>query len=624
MKQDKLLLFLFLCISLIAKAAPGDKNEFLLPLFALSAEGLNFSGTTPEDRVIALCQQAEQVALQSQDYNSLFKIEQITINSYCLKGDIGLALNKAQQMFEEAKRYQSDIGMALAFQAIGNTYMHSNQSTQAEAAFADAEKHLKETDEDLFKLRLMIQQMQVCVNLKKMDNLQTHLIAAGKLLDHSVALSHELTDKKFYVFYLHYYRTLYYIGIKDVELARLTLEQVSQPQFTNSKKFNHGRYYLTACYHDLKGDYAHALLYCDSTLTEAGTNGNINEYKNLLTEKALLLEKNGLKEEACHLYIRASRLSDSLNRQRYSSQIDSLHIAYWVDQIALETTTANNKLLTNVLLSTMLLLVLVLLVLFLIRRKNKQLQLSHSQLSNMRQEATDSYQTKSLFLSNMSHELRTPLNAIVGFSQLLGAEENIDDETREQCGVLIQQNADLLIKLFNDVADFSALRDNTIRFTFQQCNVVELCQNVINTVEKVKRTEAQVRFVSTIDSLMINTDSGRLQQVLINLLINATKFTSEGMITLRFEVDASKKEALFSVEDTGCGIPLAKQPYIFERFEKLHEGVQGAGLGLSICQLIIGYVGGRIWIDSDYTQGARFVFTHPLNAKPPTHTPIQS
>ena len=111
--------------------------------------------------------------------------------------------------------------------------------------------------------------------------------------------------------------------------------------------------------------------------------------------------------------------------------------------------------------------------------------------------------------------------------------------------------------------------------------------------------------------LRIYADRAMIEQVLINLLINATKFTAEGTITLKLEKE-SDETALFSVTDTGCGIPKEKQPHIFQRFEKLDENAQGSGLGLSICQLIIEHIGGRIWIDPDYDEGSRFLFTHPI------------
>lgn len=103
--------------------------------------------------------------------------------------------------------------------------------------------------------------------------------------------------------------------------------------------------------------------------------------------------------------------------------------------------------------------------------------------------------------------------------------------------------------------------------------------------------------------------------MLINLLINATKFTKEGTITLSLTIDQQHEYALFAVTDTGCGIPLEKQKSVFSRFEKLHENISGTGLGLSICQSIIHRLGGDIWIDSSYTKGARFVFSHPIPKK---------
>ena len=123
----------------------------------------------------------------------------------------------------------------------------------------------------------------------------------------------------------------------------------------------------------------------------------------------------------------------------------------------------------------------------------------------------------------------------------------------------------------------------------------------------------RLTFTPSLESYTLNTDALRLQQLLTNLLSNAAKFTSEGEINLSFTVDEGKEEVRFSVTDTGCGIPEDKCEKIFERFEKLNEYAQGTGLGLSICKLIVHKWKGSIWIDPDYTGGARFVFSHPLN-----------
>ena len=135
--------------------------------------------------------------------------------------------------------------------------------------------------------------------------------------------------------------------------------------------------------------------------------------------------------------------------------------------------------------------------------------------------------------------------------------------------------------------------------------------NVVKTLSAIKQTDAEMVFETGLTSLELATDAERLQQLLINLLVNATKFTKEGSITLKLEQTEDGK-AQFSVTDTGCGIPLEKQAHIFGRFEKLDEKAQGTGLGLSICQLIIKRLNGDIWVDSSYTKGSRFVFVHPI------------
>jgi len=110
--------------------------------------------------------------------------------------------------------------------------------------------------------------------------------------------------------------------------------------------------------------------------------------------------------------------------------------------------------------------------------------------------------------------------------------------------------------------------------------------------------------------MYLNTDGYRLKQVIVNLLSNASKFTKEGSIVLAMHKDEGI--CVFSVTDTGCGIPKEKAQKIFERFEKLDEFSQGTGLGLSISKLIVEKLGGEIWVDTSYTQGAKFVFTHPI------------
>lgn len=150
-------------------------------------------------------------------------------------------------------------------------------------------------------------------------------------------------------------------------------------------------------------------------------------------------------------------------------------------------------------------------------------------------------------------------------------------------------------------------------FTQEKCDVVQVCTQALASVAQARRSANRFLFESPLESLELHTDIQRMQQVIINLLSNADKFTKNGTITLKVGLDEKKHVVLFSVSDTGCGIPLEKQKKVFERFEKLNEYAQGTGLGLAICKLIVKKWGGKIWVDPHYTQGARFLFTHPLD-----------
>ena len=237
-----------------------------------------------------------------------------------------------------------------------------------------------------------------------------------------------------------------------------------------------------------------------------------------------------------------------------------------------------------------------------------------TELLAAKEKAEEANRLKSAFLANMSHEIRTPLNAIVGFSSVLVSDDSSPAEKAQYCDI-IQKNSDLLLHLINDILDISRMESGKIKFVWEECDVVELCQTALSTAEYGRKTSALFLFETPVASLVIKTDAQRLKQVLINLLSNAAKFTPSGSIKLAIAIDKQHQQLELSVSDTGCGIPSDKSDRVFERFEKLNEYSQGTGLGLAISRLIVENLGGKIWVDKDYTEGARFVFTHPLTKK---------
>lgn len=249
------------------------------------------------------------------------------------------------------------------------------------------------------------------------------------------------------------------------------------------------------------------------------------------------------------------------------------------------------------------------------QRLTRALKEREEQLVIAREQAEESDMLKSAFLANMSHEIRTPLNAIVGFSSLMQGEELSQDERAEYCGIVVK-NSEMLLTLLNDILDISSLECGKIRFNYASEDIVQVCQHISMTTAHTRQEGVGFVFDCSVESFMLATDAHRLSQVLINLLTNAGKFTSEGTITLGVEIDNDRREVLFSVADTGSGIPLEKQDLVFNRFEKLDGNKKkGTGLGLAICRQIAMIVGGRIWVDPAYTSGARFVFAHPMDIK---------
>lgn len=223
---------------------------------------------------------------------------------------------------------------------------------------------------------------------------------------------------------------------------------------------------------------------------------------------------------------------------------------------------------------------------------------------------------KTDFIHNMSHEVTTPLNAIVEYSRLIV--DNMSEEKRkyvEKYARIVEISSDMLRTLVNDVLEIASLESESTPVIKSSISANLLCEVAVECVKKLCKEGVKLQFTNAGEpDILVYTDSKRVEQVLINLLTNALKFTDHGFVELSLSADTTTSTVTFAVTDSGPGIPEGKEDKIFERFEKLDSTTQGLGLGLNICRMVAEMLGGKVAVDTSYTgSGSRFIFTIPMN-----------
>lgn len=241
-------------------------------------------------------------------------------------------------------------------------------------------------------------------------------------------------------------------------------------------------------------------------------------------------------------------------------------------------------------------------------------------LETAKREAEQSDRLKSAFLANMSHEIRTPLNAIVGFANII-LEDDLTDSEKHKYFLHISQNSNQLIKLINDIIDISKIESGQLQVVKSEFNLNQHLREIEEVVqnEKINRgKEHLLIFLETEfsdDNCEVEMDPYRIRQVLINLLVNAIKFTPKGFIQFGYRLLEDGK-ILFYVRDSGIGISKKDQKYVFEHFRQLDNTLTrrfgGTGLGLAISENLVKLMGGKIWLQSEPGKGTTFYFTIPV------------
>lgn len=541
------------------------------------------------------------------------------VNYYIIQGEYNIALLEAEKMLQEAKKEGKQESIAECYYALANVYAAKGLMKKSQ------EFMLKEIDifenTDVVRYNISCQYSdaaKIYIDLGEEEKAPELLKKALKAVKSPY---HEVTANLVYV--------SLYLAQGDTVAARQALEKCRQ-MYANKpslKRHIHYLYDVEIDYDWKVGNYQKALNVLDERETELKRKNNLATLMQLRKTKADILWDMNRKEEAAGLYrdflleqkkekerneeVATGEFATMLNLQQLTAEKGRL------EKISQEKQLQNTRI---ILFSVIGILCVVIVFLWQQRKLNAKLEKSRDKLDEKnrilieakeelrkaKEVAEQSNWLKTMFIQNMSHEIRTPLNSIVGFSGVLV--DMLDDkEDIGQYVALIESNSKLLLKLVGDILDISIL-DSEVEIKHNAVDVNACCQASIDAAGTLFSPDTKLIFKPACDELIINSNYNYIVQVLDNLLSNASKFTHEGSVTLAYEVKKETNQLIFTVTDTGIGIPIDEQEHVFERFVKLDNFSQGAGLGLSICRIVAERLGGFLIIDREYTQGTRFIF----------------
>ncbi len=541
------------------------------------------------------------------------------VNYYIIQGEYNIALLEAEKMLQEAKGEKKQGSIAECYYALANVYTAKGLVKKSQ------EFMLKEIDifenANVFRYNISCQYSDAAKIYIDLGEAEKAPELLKKALKTSKSTYHEVTAKLVYV--------SLYLAQGDTAAARKALEECRQMYIgePSMKRHIHYLYDVEIDYNWRVGNYNKALSVLDERETELRKKNNLTTLMALRKTKADILWDMNRKEEAAGLY-RDFLLEQKKEKER-NEEITTSEFATMLnlqqlnaEKVRLEKISQKKQLQNTrtILFSVLGLLCIVVIFLWQQRKLNAKLHRAKNKLDEQnrtlikaeeelrkaKEVAEQSNWLKTMFIQNMSHEIRTPLNSIVGFSGVL---VDMLDEKEDigQYVALIESNSKLLLKLVGDILDISIL-DSEVEIKHNAVDVNACCQASIDAAGASFDPGVKLIFEPACDELIINSNYSYIVQVLDNLLGNASKFTHVGSVTLTYEVKKEENQLIFTVTDTGIGIPVEEQERVFERFVKLDNFSQGAGLGLSICRIVAERLGGYLRIDKGYTQGTRVIF----------------
>ena len=559
--------------------------------------------------------QAEEALIQmewfrnNQQWDNYYRSWQLRSNALSAMGKLQLALQETQHMLSDAKERNNKLGHAMAYKQIGVIYLNMKQTEPAVDALQHYAELMKDEESDISSLSNIYYRMAKAYDYDEAYDKELQVTNDWKrFLREKVGQRTDPESRECYnAWYLA--KAAAYIGLKQFENAREALDSASyHAHLINTSLSLHHTYKMQARYYLARGDAANALLYTDSV--RLVTNEK-DDHTSEIRAQALMMLGRG--SEAAEIYQRLYHEKDSVFGRDARQHLDELNTLFQIDE--LKTEQQRTKFRYTLIAASSIVLALVVLLIFGRRNTIRQKKVNE-QLRIANERAIVSSKMKTEFIRNISHEIRTPLNIVSGFTQILTSPDmDLPAGSKRDIQERVTENTDRITKLVDRMLELSDVNNETLIDRNDQTNALNIVSQAIDYSGITLHTrpgnaDAAVVF-NTLDneevasSVALLTNSRYAVHALAQLLENAVKFTNEGSITLRMTSSGTK--VCFSVEDTGIGIPADQTEHIFEEFVQLNEFADGAGIGLTVARSIAQRMGGNLWLDTDYTQGSRFV-----------------
>lgn len=351
-----------------------------------------------------------------------------------------------------------------------------------------------------------------------------------------------------------------------------------------------------------------ALNYLDSLMDYHHSVGSCYPANHLL--RAQFLEQMNRFEDACTAYKAYAHVNDSVRSAEQDEQLSKYTVQFEVDKLErdkleLRAEVNRNLFITSVVVGSLILILLVVISYYYLRTLSMNRKLDAANKAVVR-----ASHMKSSFIQHITHEIRTPLNSIIGFSSLMAA-GGLSEEEMEEYAQQMEVSNVYLLDLVNNVIDIADMDSQTDDMPKKQVDVDTCCRECLNVTRQNLKDGIELQYIPASTPVIMNTVEPWMKRVLLGLLNNANKFTESGFIRLSYVEDKQKHLVRFIIEDSGSGVDENYRDSIFERFVKADTFSPGTGLGLPIIRQIMDLVDGKVYLDTTYTEGARFVVEWP-------------